>query len=60
MSNELWRLTAVEAVSRLKKKEISPLDLVEVSARRIEQVEPTVNAHADALPRPRARPREGG
>jgi len=44
MSNELWRLTAVEAVSRLKKKEISPLDLVDTSAARMAQVEPAVNA----------------
>jgi len=44
MSNELWRLTAVEAVSRLRKKEITPLDLVEASAKRMEEVEPAVNA----------------
>jgi amidase len=41
---ELWKMTAVEAVTRLKAKEISPLDLVEASARRIEAVEPAVNA----------------
>ena len=35
MSSEIWRMTAVEAVGRLKKKEISPLDLVEASAKRI-------------------------
>ncbi len=44
MSSEIWRMTAVEAVGRLKKKEISPLDLVEASARRIAEVEPAVNA----------------
>jgi amidase len=44
MSGELWRLTAVEAVSLLKKREISPLDLVEASATRIAEVEPAVNA----------------
>lgn len=44
MSSELWRLTAVEAVSLLKKGEISPLDLVEASAARIAEVEPAVNA----------------
>jgi amidase len=44
MSNELWRMTATEAVARLKKKEISPLDLVEASAKRIAEVEPAVNA----------------
>jgi amidase len=44
MSNELWRLSAVETVARLKKGELSPLDLVEASARRIAEVEPAVNA----------------
>ncbi|MGD9884297.1 MAG: amidase [Reyranella sp.] len=44
MSGELWRLTAVEAVSLLKKKEVSPLELVEASAARITAVEPAVNA----------------
>src|SRR5438034_7864688 len=44
MTNELWRMSAVEAVARLKKGEISPLDLVEASAGRIAEVEPAVNA----------------
>jgi amidase len=44
MSDDLCKLTAVEAVARLRKKEISPLDLVEASARRIAEVEPAVNA----------------
>ncbi|TAJ40398.1 MAG: amidase [Reyranella sp.] len=44
MANELWKMTAVEAVARLKRKDISPLDLVEASARRIAEVEPAVNA----------------
>lgn len=44
MMEDLCRLTAVEAVVRLKKKEISPLDLVEASARRIAEFEPAVNA----------------
>ena len=44
MSSELWRLSAVEAVSLLKKKEISPLDLIDASASRIAEVEPAVNA----------------
>jgi amidase len=42
--NELCKLTAVEAVARLKKREISPLELVEASAKRIAEVEPAVNA----------------
>ena len=44
MNNELWKMTAVEAVARLKKREISPLELVEASAQRIAEVEPAVNA----------------
>src|SRR5260370_21828136 len=44
MNNDLWKLTAVEAVALLKKREISPLDLVEASAKRIAEVEPSVNA----------------
>jgi len=42
--DELCKMTAVEAVARLKKKEITPLDLIEASARRIAEVEPAVNA----------------
>lgn len=44
MSDELWRMSAVEAVGRLRSGEISPLELVEASARRIAGVEPAVNA----------------
>ena len=44
MSSELFRMTAVEAVARLKKGEVTPLDLVEASAKRIAEVEPAVNA----------------
>src|ERR1700761_3562955 len=44
MSNELWRMSAVEAAARLKKRELSPLDLIDASARRIAEVEPAVNA----------------
>ena len=40
MSNELWRMSAVEAVERLKQRELSPLELVEASARRIAEGEP--------------------
>ena len=35
MSNDLWKLTAVQAVALLKKREITSLDLIEASARRI-------------------------
>jgi amidase len=44
MSSELTRMSAVEAVKRLKAREITPLDLIEASARRIAEVEPAVNA----------------
>ena len=43
-SNELIRLTATEAVARLRSKEVSPLDLVEASIQRIEAVDTKVNA----------------
>jgi hypothetical protein len=29
MTNELWRMSAVEAVARLRKREVSPLELAE-------------------------------
>ena len=44
MINEPWRMSAVEAVARLRKREISPLELVEASAQRIVEIEPAVNA----------------
>ena len=37
---DLWKLTAVETVARLKKREVSPIDLVEASARRIAELLP--------------------
>ncbi|HEY6980205.1 amidase [Reyranella sp.] len=40
----LYRMTAVEAVTRLKRREITPSDLIEASERRIAEVEPAVNA----------------
>ncbi len=42
--SELWKKSAVDTVALLKKKEVSPLELVEASARRIAEVEPAVNA----------------
>jgi amidase len=42
--DELCRLTATEAVLRLKRREITPLDLIDAAARRIAEVEPTINA----------------
>src|SRR5947199_445954 len=44
MTDELWRMSAVEAVARLRNREISPLELVEASAQRLAEGEPTVNA----------------
>jgi len=44
VSNDLIRMTATEAVNRLRKREISPLDLIDAAAARIAAVEPDVNA----------------
>ena len=41
---DLWRLTATETVRKLRKREVSPLELVEAAASRIEAVEPKINA----------------
>lgn len=41
---ELWRLSATEAVALLRAGEVSPLEMVEAAAARIEAVEPRVNA----------------
>lgn len=44
MADDLIRLTATEAVARLRNGEISPLDLIDAAERRIAQIEPAVNA----------------
>jgi amidase len=44
MSDELWRLGLVDVTEKLRAGEISPLDLVEASAQRIEAVESALNA----------------
>jgi hypothetical protein len=44
LMTDLWRLTATEAVRKLRKRELSPLELVEAGASRIETVEPKINA----------------
>ena len=41
---KLWQLTATEAVARLRKDEVSPLDMIDAAAERIAAVEPKVNA----------------
>jgi len=42
--SELWRLSAVEAVRLLKLREVSPLELIEAAAARIEATNPKINA----------------
>src|SRR3974390_104047 len=41
---DLWRLTATEAVMKLRKGEVSPLEMVEAAVSRIEAMEPKINA----------------
>ena len=41
--DELLRMTATQAVSRLKRKDISPLELIDAAERRIAAVEPAIN-----------------
>jgi amidase len=41
---ELWQLPATEAVDLLRRGAVSPLEMVEAAAARIEAVEPRVNA----------------
>ena len=70
MPDDLIRLTAREAVRRLGKREISPLDLIDAAAKRIAQCEPAINAlptlclerardHAKRLMRGEGREAEG-
>jgi amidase len=42
--NELIRLSAREAVAKLKAGEVSPLEMIDAAAARIEEVEPDLNA----------------
>lgn len=44
MHEELICLAAVEAVVRLRRGDISPLDLIDAAERRIAEVEPAINA----------------
>jgi amidase len=41
---ELWRLSAREAVARLRRRELSPRELIEAALARIAAVDPPVNA----------------
>ena len=42
--NEVVRMSAREAVRRLRAREITPLELIDAAVERIEAVEPQVNA----------------
>jgi amidase len=44
MNEELIRLPATEVVAKLRRRDVSPLDLIDAAAARIAQVEPAVNA----------------
>jgi amidase len=44
MAADLIRMTATEAVARLRSREISPLELLDAAEARIAEVEPQVNA----------------
>ena len=44
MHDDLIRMTATEAVGRLVRRELSPLDLIDAAAARIALIEPDVNA----------------
>ncbi len=41
---ELWRLSATEAVALLKRREVSPLELIDAAEARIEATNPKINA----------------
>jgi len=43
-ASEVWRLSAVEAVGLLRRGEITPAELIDAAAARIEAVNPTLNA----------------
>jgi amidase len=42
--SELWKLSATEAVALLKKKKVSPLEMIDAAAARIEATNPKINA----------------
>jgi len=44
MADDLIRMTATQAVARLRKREISPLELLDAAEARIAGIEPQVNA----------------
>src|SRR5687767_3479909 len=42
--HELWKLSATEAVALLRRREVSPLELVDAAAARIAATNPKINA----------------
>ena len=44
LASDLWRLTARQAVDLLRKKKVSPLEMIEASAARIAATDGAVNA----------------
>ncbi len=44
MSNDLIKLTATEAVAKLKAREVSPAELIDAAAARTAECEPEINA----------------
>src|SRR3954447_2882194 len=44
MQDELIRMSATEAVRRWRRREVTPLDLIDAAAARIAVIEPQVNA----------------
>lgn len=44
MTSELWKLSATEAVALLKKKKVSPLELIDAAEARIGATNPKINA----------------
>src|ERR1700735_2035764 len=44
LTQDLIRMSATEAVARLRKREISPLELIDAAEARIAEVEPAVHA----------------
>jgi amidase len=41
---DLWRLSATAAVNKLRRREVSPLEMLDSAAARIEAIEPRINA----------------
>ena len=42
--SELWRMTARNVVNLLKRRELTPLDLIDASLQRIEKTNPALNS----------------